>query len=106
MVALGDIRDVVQKIVQAFRPERVVLFGSFARQTSGRDSDVDLLVVVPHEGSAAKCAAEIRQAVDFGFSCDLLVRSPQKVAERLRMGDPFLREIFANGKTLYESTGT
>ena len=69
-------------------------------------SDVDLLVVVPHEGSAAKCAAEIRQAVDFGFPCDLLVRSPQKVAERLRMGDPFLREIFANGKTLYESTGT
>jgi predicted nucleotidyltransferase len=106
MVALGDIRNVVQKIVQSFRPERVVLFGSFARQTAGHDSDVDLLVVVPHEGSAAKCAAEIRQAVDFGFPCDLLVRSPQKVAERLRMGDPFLKEIFANGKTLYESTGT
>lgn len=106
MVALGDIRNVVQKIVQSFRPERVVLFGSFARQTAAHDSDVDLLVVVPHEGSAAKCAAEIRQAVDFGFPCDLLVRSPQKVAERLRMGDPFLREIFANGKTLYKSTGT
>ena len=106
MVALGDIRNVVQKIVQSFRPERVVLFGSFARQTAGHDSDVDLLVVVPHEGSAAKCAAEIRQAVDFGFPCDLLVRSPQKVAERLRMGDPFIKEIFANGKILYESTGT
>lgn len=106
MVALGDIRNVVQKIVQSFRPERVVLFGSFARQTAGHDSDVDLLVVVPHEGSAAKCAAEIRQAVDFGFPCELLVRSPQKVAERLRMGDPFIKEIFANGKILYESTGT
>ena len=44
MVALGDIRNVVQKIVQSFRPERVVLFGSFARQTAGHDSDVDLLV--------------------------------------------------------------
>ena len=106
MVALGEIRNVVKKIVQTFRPESVGLFGSFARQTAGHDSDVDLLVVLPHEGSAAKCAAEIRQAVDFGCPCDLLVRSPQKVAERLRMGDPFLREIFANGKTLYESTGT
>ena len=67
MVALGEIRNVVKKIVQTFRPERVVLFGSFARQTAGHDSDVDLLVVVPHEGSAAKCAAEIRHAVDFGF---------------------------------------
>lgn len=105
MVALGEIKNVVQKIVQSFRPERVVLFGSFARQTAGYDSDVDLLVVVPHEGSAAKCAAEIRQAVEFGFPCDLLVRSPQKLAERLRMGDPFFKEILANGKTLYESAG-
>lgn len=105
MVALGEIKNVVQKIVQTFRPERVVLFGSFARQTAGNNSDVDLLVVLPHEGSAAKCAAEIRQAVEFGFPCDLLVRSPQKVAERLRMGDPFFKEILANGKTLYESAG-
>ena len=105
MVALGEIKNVVQKIVQIFRPERVVLFGSFARQTAGNNSDVDLLVVLPHEGSAAKCAAEIRQAVEFGFPCDLLVRSPQKVAERLRMGDPFFKEILANGKTLYESAG-
>ena len=98
MVALVEIKNAVQKIVKTFSPERVVLFGSFARQAAGQDSDVDLLVVVPHEGSAAKCAAEIRQVVDFRFPCDLLVRSPQKVAERLRMGDPFIKEIFANGK--------
>ena len=105
MVGMGEIKKAVKLIVQAIRPERVVLFGSFASQTAGENSDVDLLVVVSHEGPAAKCAAEIRQAVDFRFPCDLLVRSPQKVAERLRMGDPFLKEIFANGKTLYESAG-
>jgi predicted nucleotidyltransferase len=105
MVGLSEIKRGVQQIVQVIRPERVVLFGSFASQSAREDSDVDLLVVVPHEGPAAKCAAEIRQAVDFRFPCDLLVRSPQKVAERLRLGDPFLKEIFANGKTLYESAG-
>lgn len=105
MIALGEVKNAVKKIVQEFRPERVVLFGSFARQSTGLDSDVDLLVVLPHEGSAAKCAAEIRQAVDFRFPCDLLVRSPQKVAERLRLGDAFIKDIMTNGKTLYESTG-
>jgi predicted nucleotidyltransferase len=55
MVALVEIKNAVQKIVKTFSPERVVLFGSFARQTAGHDSDVDLLVVLPHEGSAAKC---------------------------------------------------
>ena len=97
MVALGEIKNAVQKIVKTFRPERVVLFGSFARQSAGQDSDVDLLVVLPHEGSAAKCAAEIRQAIDFRFPCDLLVRSPQKVAERLRMGDPFIKDAQPTG---------
>lgn len=105
MVALDEIKNAVQKIAQTFRPERVVLFGSFARQSAGQDSDVDLLVVLPHKESAAKCAAEIRQAIDFRFPCDLLVRSPQKVAERLRMGDPFIKGIVENGKTLYESAG-
>jgi len=41
----------VQRIVRRFRPERVILFGSHARGEAGPDSDVDLLIVMPVEGS-------------------------------------------------------
>ena len=36
----------VRQIVEQFDPDRIVLFGSHARGTAGRDSDVDLLVVM------------------------------------------------------------
>ncbi|HEX4046818.1 MAG TPA: nucleotidyltransferase domain-containing protein, partial [Elusimicrobiota bacterium] len=35
----------VERIVRGFEPEQVILFGSYARGTETRDSDVDLLVV-------------------------------------------------------------
>src|SRR5215510_2505745 len=41
----------VKRIVKNFRPEKIILFGSHARGEAGPDSDVDLLVVMPVQGS-------------------------------------------------------
>lgn len=43
MVAMNDIQAVVDRIAEEFDPDRVVLFGSYARGTATTDSDVDLL---------------------------------------------------------------
>jgi len=45
------IKEMVQRIVAGFNPEKVILFGSYARGTAGTDSDVDLLVVMRVRGS-------------------------------------------------------
>jgi predicted nucleotidyltransferase len=37
--------DIVKRVVEAAKPEKVVLFGSAARGTMGPDSDLDLLVI-------------------------------------------------------------
>ena len=42
-----DVEKVVRKIVDRFRPERIILFGSRAYGTPHPDSDIDLLVVTP-----------------------------------------------------------
>jgi len=52
MVAMSGIQTVVDRIAQAFDPERVVLFGSHARGTATKDLDVDLLVILPFEGKS------------------------------------------------------
>ena len=39
-------RDLLDPVVDYFKPQRVILFGSRARGTARRDSDIDLLVVV------------------------------------------------------------
>jgi predicted nucleotidyltransferase len=103
MVALRDIEELSRRIASEFRPQRIVLFGSHARGDASPDSDVDLLVVVPHEGTAVEKSVEIRLKLRPGFPLDLIVRSPEKVRQRLSLGDTFLREVLERGKILYEA---
>jgi uncharacterized protein len=43
---VGDLAWAVQRLVEAFRPERIYVFGSQARGTAGPNSDIDILIVV------------------------------------------------------------
>jgi uncharacterized protein len=103
VVAKHEIRALARRIAAGFRPERIILFGSYARGDQTADSDVDLLVIVPHTGKGWRMAAQIRGAVRADFPVDLLVRAPQEVRARLQAGDPFLREVTEHGEVLYES---
>jgi len=103
MVTMKQIEDVGRQIGQRFSPERVILFGSYAEGQPTKDSDVDLLVVMRTKGSPVDQSVEIRLAVRPPFPMDLLVRTPEKVRERLDMGDPFMRRILEKGRLLYEA---
>lgn len=103
MVDMDSIHTLVERIVQAYHPERVVLFGSYAYGMPTLDSDVDLLVVLPFEGKGARKAVEILNMVHPEFPVDLLVRTPEQLRQRLAWHDFFLREVLEKGKTLYEA---
>ena len=92
MVARDAIQKFCQELVEVFHPQKVVLFGSYAYGTPGEYSDVDLLVVMPVEGSPARMSAEILIKLSPPFPLDVLVRSPETLAERLEAGDFFLKE--------------
>jgi uncharacterized protein len=102
MITRARIRNFVGEIARQFKPQRVVLFGSYAYGRPGPDSDVDLLVIMPHKGHPAIQAAEIRKRIHAGFPVDLIVRSPREIRRRLAMDDFFITEILGQGKTLYE----
>ncbi len=57
------IDTMVQRLVERFGPEQIILFGSHARGTAGPDSDVDLLVVMPFTGSKRAKQLEMRMAL-------------------------------------------
>lgn len=103
MADIARILGLSKSIAREFHPERIVLLGSQARRTAGEDSDVDLLIILPFQGKAAAKAAEIRLKIRPGFPVDLIVRTPEKVRERLAVGDSFLREILETGTVLYEA---
>jgi uncharacterized protein len=101
-----QIRCLCDAIAQEFRPEMIVLFGSYAYGEPRLDSDVDLLVVMPFEGSPFRQAAMILNHVVHTVGVlpmDLLVRTAEQVQERLHMGDSFIRDIIEHGKMMYSS---
>lgn len=100
---LPQIEQVVRRIVERFRPRKVILFGSHAYGAPNPDSDVDLLVVMETPMRNVEQAVEIRKAIRFPFPTDLLVRTPQQIAERLALGDTFVQEVLTKGISLYEA---
>jgi predicted nucleotidyltransferase len=103
MVAMNEIKRFGQQIGEQFGAERVILFGSYAKGRVTEDSDVDLLVIGHFEGRSVDKSVEIRMNLRPKFPVDLLVRTPEKVRQRIDMGDGFMREILEEGKVLYEA---
>ena len=104
MVHMEQIEALGRAIAGEFRPELVLLFGSYAYGTPTEDSDVDILVVLPHEGKGWRIATEIRTRLRPAFPVDFVVRTPKEVRRRLALGDCFMKEIIGKGKVLYESS--
>ncbi len=98
-----DIEDLAQQIGNAFNPERVVLFGSYAYGEPDESSDVDLLIVLPFAGKSFSKALEIMRHIKPRIPVDIVVRTPQVMRQRLAMNDFFLREIDEKGEVLYEA---
>jgi len=98
----AQIEDFARRVAEEFQPERIILFGSHAYGTPTEDSDVDLLVVMPHEDKAFKMASRIRLRVRAPFPMDLMVRSPAEIEHRRALEDFFIEEIISRGEVLYE----
>lgn len=104
MIQRQAIQTIVDRIVDTFAPMKVILFGSYANGSPTADSDIDLLVVMPFEGSALRMAAKISRNLPHRFPIDVIVRTPNFVSERLKQDDVFLRDILESGRTLYDAT--
>jgi len=104
MISRETINEMVRKIAERFDPERIILFGSYARGEATEDSDLDLLVVSHSPGPRGRRSAPIIRllAEEYDLPVDIIVRTPEGLR---RWGD--LRGSFANtalkeGVTLYE----
>lgn len=102
MIGFDAIQELSNRIVEAFHPDRIVLFGSYAYGNPDEGSDVDLLVLMPFEGKGFKMSLEILNKVNPRFPIDLLARRPDDTARRYAEGDPLIREALDRGKVLYE----
>lgn len=98
-----QIAEIVRTIVEAFDPERIVLFGSRATGRHRPDSDVDLMVEMETSLPWAARAAQVSRLFYPRFwSMDVMVYTPDEVRRQRRQRYSVLREIERTGKVLYE----
>jgi predicted nucleotidyltransferase len=105
MVPMQDIQRYCTAVAAAFKPQRIILFGSHAYGTPTPDSDVDLLVVMPKPRRYwMQTTQKIHEKISAGFPVDVLVRDPAFLRDRLREGDCFLEEITTKGRVMYQGS--
>jgi len=95
--------EIVRRLVGAYQPERIYLFGSTARGDSGPDSDYDLLILVPDEAPAAKKHSDLGYLAMTGLprSGDFLVWTRSRFEGRLHLRASLPSTVLREGKLLY-----
>jgi predicted nucleotidyltransferase len=94
---------ITRRIVEAFNPQKIILFGSHAYGQPTPDSDVDILIVMESQERPTERAVKVSRLLrPRPFPLDILVRTPDEIRHRLKIGDHFIQEIIYRGKILYE----
>ena len=95
----------VERLKEAYQPERIILYGSYAYGNPDEGSDIDLLIVkdtdqrpIDRRITVRRLVSDIRRKIPFSS----LVVTPEEISERLEIGDDFFIEITSKGKVLYE----
>lgn len=95
---------IIEKIKTQYRPEKIILFGSYAWGNPAKHSDLDLFIVKDTDEKHREKALKVRRILseENGFiGIDILVYNPQELAKRLEIGDSFIDKIIKKGKLLY-----
>lgn len=97
------INEMVRRIRESIHPDKIILFGSHARGMAGRESDVDLLVIMPIEGSKRKKTVQIYHLLaGMGIPKDVIVATPQEVNKYRDVVGTIYRSALQEGKIVYE----
>lgn len=97
------IPSITQKIVAAYKPEKIILFGSYAYGNPDDDSDIDLLIIKETSESSMERWLAIHDILrEYKYiSISPLVYTPDEFKSRMDLNDFFISKIIRRGKVLY-----
>jgi predicted nucleotidyltransferase len=96
-----NLDEILQKIIDAYKPEKVILFGSSARGNCDAKSDIDLVVVAKSEERFIQRLVKSAKILPYP-GLDILIYTPQEIENMLEVENPFIKRVFKEGKVIYE----
>ncbi len=96
------LKEIVANLEKNYRPEKIILFGSYCDGTFTKDSDIDLLIIKNTDKHPIWRRVEARKASKVKIPLDILVYTPKEMEKLKEENSFFIDEILAKGKVLYE----
>ena len=102
-IADEKLAEIVRRLVKAYEPERVYLFGSHARGDEWPNSDYDLLVIVPESADAERRRSRLAYIVlrGTGTAADVIVCTRSYFESRLHLRASLPATVVREGRLLY-----
>ena len=105
MISDDVLSEIRERLVSRFRPEKIILFGSQARGTADKRSDIDLLVICRFRGKRRKLMVEMdRELQGIEYAFDIIVQRPDEFRTDRDIPGTVSRYASKEGKTLYEQS--
>ena len=95
------LQEIVRRIVTTVQPEKIILFGSAAREEMGPDSDLDLLVIKSCRNRRKTARAIRRKLIGIGIAKDVIVATPEDIERYKDTIGLIYRPALTEGKVIY-----
>src|SRR4030095_6341222 len=99
------LQEIVRRIVRVAKPEKIILFGSAAREEMGPDSDLDLLVIKSCRNRRETARAIRRKLIGIGIAKDVIVATPEDIERYKDTIGLIYRPALTEGKMIYAGYG-
>ena len=104
MIDQNLLKTIVDRILSATQPERIILFGSAATGTITRDSDLDLLVVGDGFTDNREENRRLRRTLgDIGMPVDIFAMTRERFEETKSVIGGLAYPANKYGKVIYEA---
>ena len=100
---LVHLKEITRRIVNTSNPQKIILFGSYARGEENPDSDLDLLVILEKFESARGESKRLRRALRGLLTpVDIVIATPQQIERHKETVGLIYRSALKEGKVIYE----
>jgi predicted nucleotidyltransferase len=94
------VESIVEQIAKTYQPQKIILFGSYARGTQNSDSDIDLLIIKDTPEDFFTRIRNVRQNLFCPLPLDILVYTTDEIN---KLKDRwFINDIMKEGVVVYE----